>query len=63
MSGEKKRGGARPGAGRKAINGETRLAEIVRARVTQEQAATFERLGGAAWLRRTLDEEAKKSPA
>ena len=35
-------------------NPAVRLDEIIRARVTAEQRATFERIGGAVWLRTFL---------
>lgn len=60
---EKKWGGPREGAGRKPGQSRDRLTEKATLRLTAEQAATLERLGGAAWLRTKLDEEAKKNPA
>lgn len=53
------RGGAREGAGRKAMDGSTALVERFSTRLTATQRNTLDRLGGAAWLRQTLDEAAK----
>ena len=53
-----KRGGARPGAGRKSLSGSSGLTERFTTRLTPEQNKTLTRLGGAVWLRDMLDKEA-----
>jgi hypothetical protein len=53
---QKKRGGLRKGAGPKNISGGKGRSPVLRAVVSQEQLAKFHRIGGAEWLRRTLEE-------
>ena len=48
-------GGARPGAGRKPLEGR-RLDVKLQVRVTNEQRAKFAALGGGVWLRAHLNE-------
>lgn len=57
MTEQTKRGGKRDGAGRKTIDKPSaKLTERFVARLTDEQKATLDRLGGAVWLRRMLDQ-------
>jgi hypothetical protein len=46
------RGGSRPGAGRKALDAQGTIVTTVR--LTAEQAATLQMLGGGKWLRDQL---------
>lgn len=50
-----KRGGMRAGAGRKASDGATDLVQIA-LRVTRPQREKLARLGGSAWVRRSIDD-------
>ncbi len=49
-----RRGGRRPGAGRKPIEGIT-LSQTILVRITDEQKKIFTGMGGCAWIRRALD--------
>lgn len=48
------RGGARPGAGRKALDGATGLVQAA-VSVTPSQREKLARLGGSVWVRREID--------
>jgi hypothetical protein len=50
------RGGYRAGAGRKPLKEGERM-EPVTIHMRQDQREKFRQLGGAAWLRKTIDEE------
>ncbi|MDO4936974.1 MAG: S24 family peptidase, partial [Sutterellaceae bacterium] len=52
----KKRGGARPGSGRKLGSGNG-LVDKIQVCVTPQQKARFDKLGAAKWLRAYLNEE------
>lgn len=56
VRGKSKRGGARPGAGRKLGSGEG-LTSKLQVCVTPEQKEAFEALGGARWLRKLIERE------
>lgn len=49
------RGGARAGAGRKAIDGATNLIRVQKM-IRRDQVDKLKRLGGSAWLRSKIDE-------
>lgn len=49
-----RRGGRRPGAGRKPVEG-IRLDQTILVRITDAQKQTFTNLGGCTWIRRVLD--------
>ena len=51
---QSKRGGARLGAGRKALDGATDLV-MTTIRITPEQLEKLQRLGGSVWIRRKID--------
>lgn len=51
---EKKRGGSGRGQGRKSLSG-SGPSPVIRARVSEQQRDTWERVGGAEWLRAELD--------
>lgn len=53
-------GGIRPGAGRPPIK-EGQTTRPVAIRLTEDQQAEYERLGGADWLRRYLDRSLGKA--
>lgn len=54
----KGRGGKRPGAGRKAVDGATRAGTVqISALVTPEQRTKYLAMGGSAWLRAIIDRE------
>lgn len=53
------RGGARPGAGRKAADGAKKMV-VVSASVTEEQRDKFKALGGSVWLRSKINHYLKK---
>lgn len=56
MDGQNKRGGARPGSGRKpSPEGGANVPTTIK--LKQEQHAKLQRLGGAPWVRRKIDEE------
>lgn len=48
------RGGARPGAGRKAVDGATGVVQIC-ITVRPDQRPTLAKLGGSAWVRGAID--------
>lgn len=52
---KKPRGGARPGAGRKAVDGEIRSVRLV-VWLTPADLAKAKALGGANWVRKKLKE-------
>lgn len=56
MTAKKKptRGGAREGAGRKAIDGATNLVRVQKM-IRFDQVDKLKRLGGSAWLRAQID--------
>lgn len=56
-----RRGGAGRGQGRRALY-DAPLDAQIQARVTADQRAVYERLGGADWLRAQLDEAAHGIP-
>ena len=49
-----RRGGKRPGAGRRPLEGK-KLESMVVARLTDEQKSLFQKIGGTAWLRAVLN--------
>ena len=55
------RGGRREGSGRKRLNSSYDTV-MLSARLTEEQKATFDMLGGAQWLRAELDKIAGTPP-
>lgn len=50
-----KRGGVRPGAGRKAEDGATGLVQVA-VRITYPQREKLARIGGSVWVRRAIDD-------
>jgi hypothetical protein len=57
MTTEPKKGGARKGAGRKPVGQNPKQWFVS---LNEQQRATLKTLGGANWLRATLDAESKK---
>jgi hypothetical protein len=55
MADKPKHGGARPNAGRKAVDGAVRL-KSTSVKLSDEHRAKLKQLGGSPWIRRKIEE-------